>query len=327
MELRAITDGEIAAFRHALITTFGGDPAHDPDGDERFRALIPAGRAFAAFDRGAVVATAASFAMSLTVPGGATLPMAGLTMVTVRPTHRRRGVLRRLIATHLADARAHGDPVSGLWASEASIYGRFGYGLAAEADELAFVATDHVVAADRTPDQLDDVDAITADDAAVLLPPVYDAVRRTRPAMYARSRAWWKHRRFADRPDLRGSNSPRRHAVTLRAGAVTGYVVYRQRLAWDAGVAAGKLEIEELLATDARAEATLWRFVAGIDLFPNVAWWNAPVDSPLPWLVADARRLRRRRTDTLWLRVEDVAATLAARTYAADGVVRVAVTD
>src|SRR5262245_65440920 len=128
MEIRAITEEEVAVYRRSMLGTFGADPAEDPTGDDRFRALVDRSRAFAAFDRGAVVGTAATFDVSVTVPGGAVLPIAGLTMVTVRPTHRRRGLLRALMATFLAAARDRGNAVSGLWASDSAIYGRFGFG-------------------------------------------------------------------------------------------------------------------------------------------------------------------------------------------------------
>ena len=104
MELRPIRDDDVPAFRDCMLTTFGADLADDPEGNERFRTLIEPGRAWAAFDGGAVVATAATFTHQLAIPG-AVVPMAGLTMVTVRPTHRRRGLLRRLMDLHLADAR------------------------------------------------------------------------------------------------------------------------------------------------------------------------------------------------------------------------------
>jgi predicted acetyltransferase len=322
MEIRPITDDEIPLFRTALVSTFGGDVASDPNGDARFRALIPAGRAVAAFDGAQIVATSAAFDFTLTVPGGS-VPMSGLTMVAVRPTHRRRGLLRELVRAYLEETRRRGQPVGGLWASEAPIYGRFGFGVAAECDDLSFLATGLEVAAGR---ELDDM-AILDESAPEELAAVYDRARAERPGMLSRSPDWWRYRRFTERPELGKSGSPRRFAVARRAGAATGYVIYRQRASFSEGLPDGKVEIEELLATDARAEATLFRFVASVDLFPHVTWSNAPPDNLLPWLASDPRRIRRRRTDTLWLRLDDVAAALAARRYAADGVLVLDVTD
>jgi predicted acetyltransferase len=323
VEIRAITDDEVPAFRANLYAVFGGDPEGDPTGDERFRALILPGRAWAAFDRGTVVATAGTFAFHLNVPGGA-LPIAGLTMVTVRPTHRRRGVLRALIAAHVEDQRRHGEALSGLWASEASIYGRFGYGVATECEEIACLASGIDFGDDTAPD---DVELIELEAAEQLLPPVYQQAAATRPGTMSRPPAWWRYRRFADRADLRKGASARHHAIALRGGAVVGYVSYRVRPVWvDAGPN-GNTEIEELVGVDGRAERTLWRYVARVDLFPNVTWWNAPTDSIAPWLASDPRRLKRRRSDGMWLRIDDVATTLQARRYLDDGVLRFAVSD
>lgn len=312
-EVRPIRDEEVPAFRASMMLTFGGDAAVDVNGDTRFRALIASGRAFAAFDRGMVVGTAGTFDFTLTVPGGA-VPMAGLTMVSVRPTHRRRGILRRLMDLHLCEARARGVALSGLWSSETAIYGRFGYGVAAESDELSFRAP--ALDLPESPgDELEFLDAV----APAELRPIYEAVRTTRPGMLSRSDAWWRWMRFTERPFITPVPSPRRHVLIRRDGVPTGYVAYRQRAAFEQGLAAGTVVVEELVAVDTRAELTLWRFLCSIDLFPQVRYWNAPVDSILPWVTADRRRLQRQRTDALWLRIEDVAAALAARTYAADG--------
>ena len=321
MEIRTIRDDEVPAWRLALIETFGGDPATDPEGEERSRALVALDRTWGAFDRGRIVATAAAFDFTLSVPGGA-LPMSGLTMVSVRPTHRRRGVLRAMMELHLEAARRHGDPIAGLWASEATIYGRFGYGHAVESEAITFHTTGAVVAAGR---ELDEVEVIDDAAAGELLPGVYDRAFAARPGMFSRTPAWWRYRRLVDRVDLRGGASPRRQVVARRDGVATGYVAYRQRLAWDPTGPSGSFEIDELMAIDPRAEATLWRFVASVDLYPKVSWWNAPVDCVLPWLLDDPRRVTRRRTETLWLRPEDIARVLAARTYAVDGRLRLGV--
>lgn len=321
MEIRSITDAEVPPWRLSLIHTFGGDPAGDPEGDERFLALVDRSRAFGAFDRGAVVGTAAGFDFSLSIPGGS-IPMSGLTMVSVRPTHRRRGVLRDLMAAHLEAARRHGDPISGLWASEATIYGRFGYGIAAEGEDLELATAGAVVAEGR---ELDEVEMIPDAVAAELLPRVFEQVYGSRPGMFTRSPAWWRYRRMVDRPENRGGASPRKHVVARRGDTVTGHIAYRQKLGWSSGVPSGQLGIDELMAVDPRAEATLWRFIASVDLYPKVGYWNAPVDSLLPFLLDNPRRVTRRRTETLWLRIEDVAAALEARRYAGDGTLRFAI--
>jgi predicted acetyltransferase len=323
LEIRAIRDHEVEAFRDCGMATFGNDRDDDPNGPARTRALIAPGRAWAAFDGDAMVATAATAGFVVGVPG-ATLAMAGLTMATVRPTHRRRGLLRALIGRHLDDARERGEPISGLWASEATIYGRFGYGIAAEADELELDTRGQTIAA---VDGEDACEWVAEPAARARLPAIYARAIADRPGALHRTEVWWRERRFAEVPFQRGGASLRRFVVVRRGDRDTGYVAYRQRPGEHAGVASGAIEIDELIAVDARAEASLWRFVVGIDLFPTARWHNAPTDSALPWLVSDPRRLVRRRSDTLWLRIDDIAATLAARRYPVDGGLVVCVGD
>jgi predicted acetyltransferase len=326
LELRCPTVDEYDAFRRSLLSTFGADPDADPAGPERLRALIEPDRIWAAFDGREIVATAATFALRLTVPGGE-LPMAGLTVVSVRPTHRRRGLMRALVQRHLDDARAHREPVSGLWASEASIYTRFGYGVAAHVDTLDLDVRGRTPAEVAPGAPVDDV--AFADDETVLatLPPLYDAIHRTRAGMVSRTPAWWRLRRVADNALWRGGATARHHVIAWRDGVATGWVAFRQRSSWRDGLADGAVEIEELVAVDGRAEASLWRFATTVDLFPRVHYTYAPVDAALPWLIADARRVVRRRSDSLHLRIDDVATALAARRYAADGALRIEVRD
>jgi len=140
-ELRSITDDEVSKFRAALAHSFGG-PLR-PEGDDRYRRVMPLDRTVAVFDGDALVGTLGDFPLTLTVPGGARLATAGTTAVTVRPTHTRRGILTSMMREHLDRAVSRGEPVAALWASEPEIYGRFGYGLATELHQVR-VDTRHV---------------------------------------------------------------------------------------------------------------------------------------------------------------------------------------
>jgi predicted acetyltransferase len=321
VEIRAIEAGEdkseVDGFRDCLMQTFGGDRDGDPEAGARVRALVAPGRAWAAFDRGAIVGTAASFTLTLGVPGG-TLPMAGLTMVSVRPTHRRRGLLREMMRRHVDDARARGEPISGLWASEATIYGRFGFGIAAWGDAIDVDTRGLTITAEGG----DVCEWLEEAEARERLPAIYERAIADRPGALHRSPVWWHERRFLESPFARLPASRRRYVVVSRGGEPVGYLAYRQRGQFDAGVPAGSTEAAELIAIDPRAEASLWQFILGIDLFPTAAWWNAPTDTTLPWIVSDVRKLKRRRVDTLWLRIDDVAAALGARRYPVDGELR-----
>lgn len=319
--MRAITPDEIPAFRDCMLDVFAADPALDPEGLERLRAIIDCTRTYCIFDGDVMVATAGTHTFSLAVCGGRAT-MGGLTGVTVRPTHRRRGILRRLIAAHLADVAARGEVLSGLWASEGSIYGRFGYGVAAEGDELELSPDDGY----RGP--RDEVVRLDLAAARATLPAVYERAQAIRPGLVARTEAWWRYRRFADRPDQRHGRAPRQYVITRRGGEITGYAFYLPKLDWKDGRAAGTVDIEELIALDGVAEATLWHHLTHLDLLPRVSHWNAPTDALPRWIAADRRSVvRRLRHDTLWLRLTDVPGALAARRYASDGALRLAVDD
>lgn len=323
LTVRAIEDHEIDEFRSTLDDVFAADLVGDAQGVERLRALLDRRRTYCAFDGDRMVATGGAFEMQLAVPGGV-VPMGGLTMVTVRPTHRRRGILRAIVAAHLADVRARGEPLSGLWASEASIYGRFGYGIAVEGDEIALSSPPGV----QVVGARDEILQIDEREAGRVLPEIYAEALTARPGLFARSPAWWQHRRLSDRPEARKGRRARSFIIARRGATPTGYAMLRQQLAFEEGVPAGAIEIEEMVALDGSAETSLWRYLTNIDLFPKVSWWNAPVDSVLRWVSANPRAARRRRRlDTLWLRICDVGAALRGRAYGADGLLRLSVSE
>lgn len=323
--VRIIDAEQLHAFRATLMSVFGMDLDQDPTGDARLAALLAPAQAWAAFDGATMVATAATFALSLNICG-ATLPMAGLTHVTVRPTHRRRGLLRQLIAAHLADAQARGVALSGLWASEASIYGRFGYGTAAHHTEL-HITQAHLLRVTVPDGPADHMRPVETAEAQTLLPALYAQATAQRPGALARTPTWWQQRRFLEAPFVRKGASTLRHVVAYRGTAAVGYVVYRQRPAWQQGLPAGAIEIGELHGCDARAEASLWQFVLAIDLFPTVVWANAPADCALPHWVDNPRRITRQASDNIWLRLGDVASCLQARRYPQDGDLRFTLDD
>ncbi|MFN0246578.1 MAG: GNAT family N-acetyltransferase [Kofleriaceae bacterium] len=327
LTIRTISNDEAPAFREALMCTFGEDADDaDPGGTARFQAMVAPGRAWAAFDGANVVGTAATYDHAIGLPGGGTLPIAGLTMVTVRPTHRRRGILRELMRLHLEEARGRHVPVSGLWSSEAQIYQRFGYGLASAHDAIEVHVTPSVRFADSWADSAtDELELVDEARARERLPAIYARATANRPGALRRSDLWWSERRFLETPFQRRGASRRRHVIARRGQEDVGYVAYRQRAKFTDGLPDGSVEIIELHATDARSEVSLWKFALSIDLFPNVTWWCAPVDCPLPWMLADWRRPQRRRFDNLWLRIEDISAAFAARGYPQDGRLRFAV--
>jgi len=317
IEIRPIAGEELPELVRVFGTVFG-DPWPD-DAVAEFPKLFEADRSMCAFDaQDGMVATGGAYSFELTVPGGAVVPAGGLTLVSVLPTHRRRGILRALMQRHFEDAQARGEPVSILTASESLIYGRFGYGLASSAADLE-IDRRHAAFAGSVPTG-GRVRMVAADEAARLLPEVFDRVRRAHPGQVSRGPAWWDLY-LRDPEWSRRGRGPRVNVVHEPApGQVDGYASYSLKQRWTDGLPDNTAQILELMAATPEAVASLWRFCLDLDLTTTIELRNRPLDEPLRWCLADPRRLRTTLlADFLWLRVLDLRAALATRHYAASG--------
>ena len=318
---RPITANETVRFREAIMAGFGEDLDDERFPPEWLDDLVPLDRTVAAFDGEQIVGTLAGFPFDVTVPGGAQIPMTGTTIVTVAATHRRRGALSSMMRDHMEDVRRRGEPLAGLWSSESLIYGRFGFGLATYNDEIEIDQQRVSVAGDAGSVRL-----VAAEQAADMLPAIYDKECRRRPGMLSRSTSWWKHQ-FHDPSAGRRGFSALRIAVHETGGVADGYALYRQKSDWGSGFPDGTISVNEVIAPAATAHTGLWRYLTTIDLYPKIEYWNLPVDDALRWKVPDHRRVKRKRWDALYLRILDVVQALEARTYGADGRLTIAVTD
>ncbi len=321
VEIRPPAEDELRPAMLAAEIAFGSASVEDEDWERESKSL-PASRALAAFDGGKPVALAGAYAFDLTIPGG-DLPCAGVTWVGVMPTHRRQGILRDLMRQQLEDIRRWGEPIAALWASEAAIYGRFGYGQAApsahaKSDCNRFALREEAGGSVRLVD---------ADEALRLFPPVYERIRGTRAAMLSRDERWWKEHRLADHESWRRGASRKFYAAAEIDGAVEGYAYYRVKDDWENGFAKGTVRVIEALATSAEAEKTLWSFLHGIDLVTQVEVHIFDPGSRLPLLVRDSRALGLRVGDGLWLRFIDLDAALRARSFKPGGSVVLEVRD
>lgn len=319
IEIRPIVEDELDAYLAACHRGFGGEPVEGEA--ERVRNVIGFERTHAAFDGSRIVGTFAAYGFPLSVPGtdrtGRSVPAAGLTRVTVAATHRRRGILTSMIDAHFADAESRGEPLSVLWASEVAIYGRFGYGQAADTVDLSY---DGRLAGIRRPGRPDDVEFVEVDEAREIVPELRERYRHGRPGHYGRSPAWWEHRRLPDPEAFREGAGPRRWVIARRAGRPVGYACFRHLRRWtDDDLPDGEIKVEEVVAVDDEARHTLWWFLSNIDLFPHVKFWTMPTDCVLPWLAADQRAVRRKVSDGLHLRLLDVPGALEARCWDAPG--------
>ncbi|HEY6635368.1 MAG TPA: GNAT family N-acetyltransferase, partial [Acidimicrobiia bacterium] len=210
-DIRTITEDDAQLFRARMARGFGRDlPKDDEEGIERFRATFDYDRTLAAFEGDELVGTAAAFDLAVTVPGGATVPMGGTTVITVQPTHRRRGLLRALMDRHLQDVADHEEPLAGLWASEGSIYQRFGFGPATYRYNLAMDAGDVSFLHEPTAGV---VRLVEGDEVAKVVVDIYERFRGDAPGALTRSDAWWSYRVLADIEAWRGGKSMMRYAI------------------------------------------------------------------------------------------------------------------
>jgi predicted acetyltransferase len=306
------------------IWHYFGRSAPSDEQIESLARVLPAERVHAAWDGERVVGGAGAFPFELTVPGGR-VRAAGVTVVGVLPTHRRRGVLRALMRAQLDACRAHGEPVAYLWASEETIYGRYGYGLASLVGDIDLARERTAYGARVEP--FGETRLVAPRDAEPLVAAVWARVAEITPGMFARSSAWWQARTLADPEWRRRGAGELRCAVVEANGRSTAYALYRVNMALDRGVPTGSLDVIEALGDSPEATRAIWRFLLDIDWTARVRSWVLPVDHPLLLLVAEPRRLRWSVRDALWVRLVDVGTALAARALAPTGAVVIEVRD
>jgi predicted acetyltransferase len=297
-----------------LIRAFGGVPESSEE-RELWRSLTETDRSIGVWDGDVCVGTAGAFGFRLTVPGGAAVAAAGVTMVSVAATHRRRGVLRSMMRRQLDDVREWGEPLAVLTASEPEIYGRFGYGAATH---CVNVEVDTARVRLSVPPGTDDVRLRYAAPADVLdaCEAVYARKVPGRPGMLARMPGW-ERVGMLDPESGRGGASPLQCVVAERGGEVMGYARFRIRPEWEAAGPKGVVVLQDLEALDAGTHAALWRFLFGIDLTSTLTALGRPSDEPWLSMVSDIRRCGLRVRDSLYVRLVDVGAALEARTYQA----------
>ncbi|MFF0813662.1 GNAT family N-acetyltransferase [Rhodococcus sp. NPDC003318] len=300
-------------FRTAMV----GLPHLGDLGPGEITELLEPGRTLGAFHDGAMVGTADSTGGVLTLPGGARVPHAAVTHIGVLPTHTRRGILRALVTAQLRDARDRGDVVATLRASEATIYERFGYGVASHSTSWEVITRRAHLRGD-------------ADRPVRLVAPDPDLCARIhtetlgqRPGTIDRSPQWWAFRR------RNGSEHPGYLALCGEPGTETGYARYRP-VDTGAWFTSGQrtVVVEDLVADTPATFAALLRFLLTLDLVDRLVFTALPVDTALPWLLTDRRAARQLSvSDETWLRPLDVTGVLAGRRYRGSAAVVVEVVD
>ncbi|OBK22862.1 GNAT family acetyltransferase [Mycobacterium asiaticum] len=289
----------------------------------QIKTLLEPGRTIGAFVGDQLVGTADAVTTGLTLPGGSTVGHAAVTHIGVLPSFTRQGVATELVRHQLHDIAARGEAVATLRASEATIYGRFGYGVASCTQSVevqtARAALRPGVGTGGPVRLIDPADAWEA------LPRIYSEHRPTRPGTVDRAPVWWRALRL--RSEL--APGPSYIAVHGAPGSESGFARYRPVDTEKWFISDQRtIVVEDLFAPTMDAYLGLLRFLFGLDLIDRVIFWMLPVDDPLPVLLRDRRAAKVTAVyDETWLRVVDVAEALSARSYAAVGSVVIGVED
>ena len=312
IEYRPITNDDLVAATRTQAWAF-----HDHPDESRMpiaRDWFELGDYIGAFDGSDPVGVTELFPFNMTVPGGS-VTAACIGGVTVLPSHRRRGLLTEMMKRQLTAAYERGLPVSPLGASEAPIYGRFGYGKASEGEGWKIDRHRAAFRQDYTWDG--SIRMIETERAREIFPEVYRRTGKGRAGVIRPPKPWWDDQ--FDDARRRKKDQPTNFYVEYREDDVEGCAYYR--------IKDGTLSVWMLLACTDDAYAALMRYCLDVDLIKTIQVWSRPVDDPLIWMLHDARALKRRIFDWVWLRLVDVPRALSSRTYAIDGEIVIKVRD
>lgn len=313
-DVHVLEPGQWDEFYGRLERAFGG-PGDPPEARELWRGLTEVERSLTVMDDGEIIGTAGAFSFRMTVPGGALLAVPGVTMVSVQPTHRRRGVLTAMMRRQLDDFHERAEPVAVLTASEPAIYGRFGYGVGSRQLRATIDTTRTSVGGPPGADAVR-MRLVSPEAANGACEAVYAQLVPHRPGMTARQPGW-ERLMLSDPEGNREGAGPLLCVLAEVDGEVRGYARYSVKDSWSPAGPDGTVKLRDVEALDPVVYAALWRYLAAIDLTSKITFFNRPADDPLLHLVSDVRRCDLGLRDGLHVRLVDVGAALAARAYAA----------
>jgi predicted acetyltransferase len=309
----------VNVFRTAMVG-FPPLPALTPG---QITTLLEPGRTIGAFVGGQLVGTADAMTSRLTLPGGAIVGHAAVTHIGVLPSFTRKGIATDLMRHQLRDIAARGEVLATLRASEATIYGRYGYGVASSSQTVEVQTARAALRPDVSAGG--PVRLLDAPQAWEVLPRIYADNRPSRPGTIDRPEAWWQSLRMR----TESSSGPWYVAVHGEPGSESGFARYRPVDTQSWFISDQRtIAVEDFFAPTTEAYLGLLRFLLGLDLIDRVVFWMLPLDDPLPWLVVDRRAVRVTAVhDETWLRVIDAEIALTARRYAGDDAVTISVND
>ncbi|MFJ4683699.1 GNAT family N-acetyltransferase [Streptomyces sp. NPDC088789] len=328
--IRPITSADSAEWSRALAAGFLRGPEVSEAEIAHRASYIDQDRAFGAYDAGRCVATFRSFDQQVTAVGGRSVPADAISNVTVTATHRRRGLLSRMMRQDLTDAKERGDVVATLIAAEYPIYGRFGFGPATWRSEWKLDLTRSGLDTRQSP--LDGIggriDLVEGEDVRKLGPELHERLRRQRHGVIDRNERWWRVATGAVRPEA-DWKMPYYAVYRSPDGEVEGYASYDFDGTWGDNLQPrNTVSVRDLIAVTPDAERALWRHLFSIDWVTQVKSGGRAPDDLFPDLVPDARAAQLvSHSDWLWVRILDVVRAFEARTYDTEGALVLEVAD
>jgi predicted acetyltransferase len=324
-EVRKVKDEEFDGWCDAIDVGFHS-PHRRGEGPQR-RQWIALDRCWGAFADGRPVGTFRGLELELTVPGGGCVPVDGISSVTVAASHRRQGLLSRMMAAELAEAAERGEPMAVLIAAEWPIYGRFGFGSAADSADWSLDAR----AAQFTVELPGTVELVDRATARAQAPVVYDRFRRLHPGCVDRVGSRWDMLLELIRPEGKEESKADLFALCRdQGGTVVGFARYRIQDHYTRQRPDSKITVDDLFAVDPFHEARLWKFLADHDWVTEVTT-GGQLGSPDPlWreLLVDRRAAWSRDAwESQWVRILDPVVALTARTYESAGRIVLRITD
>lgn len=324
--VRIVDAEDLPCWLRGLRTGFlnGSDRPTEEEVAVRRELIGDLGRTQGAFDprTGRCVGTFRAFAQEMTMPGGAVLPTAAVTNVSVSPTHRRTGLLRHMMERALTEAKDRGEVFSTLVAAEYPLYGRFGYGPASWVAEWEVdVMRTGLDRRCPVPSGTVGVDLVDPEELLCLGPEFYERYRRQpdRQGTVDRPETWWRMHTGRLRLSHQG-RQPYLAVARDTAGTVRGLLAYTAEQDWEAKLPEGTVRVQNLTASTPDAERTLWRYILTMDWITTVRTGLRAPDDLLPTLLPDPRAARiRTHADFLWVRPLDVPRMLESRSYPIPG--------
>jgi predicted acetyltransferase len=323
-EIRVLdAEDDLIAAANLFRTAMVGFPPLTNLAPGQITKLLEPGRTIGALVDGQLVGTADAVTSGLTLPGGAVVGHAAVTHIGVLPSFTRKRIATELIQHQLRDFASRGEVVATLRASEATIYGRYGYGVASSSQTVQVQTARAALRPDvGTGGPVRLIDAAEAWD---VLPRIYAEHRSSRPGTIDRPEVWWQGLRLR----TESATGAWYVAVHGRPGSESGFARYRPIDTETWFVSDQRtIAVEDFFAPTMEAYLGLLRFLLGLDLIDRVMFWMLPVDDPLPWLLVDRRAARTTAVhDETWLRIIDAQKALSARRFEGDGTVTIAVKD